>query len=865
MSTPSVHLAVLVVATDPAKADLATAMIIRGRAGNAGHQIVQQHVTKDMEAGIRSQLARWIDDPNIDVILVTGNVESDAVAAAIKPLVTQQLQGFTDLFRYLAFQELGAGAMLSTAEAAQCNSTYVFVLPGSAGAVGTAMDKLILPQLDPNTKPKNLVSAMPGVHAREAVPSQIASEKTTGGFGISPKMPAPPRSKPPTARNVIRRAEAEPETRVIDVAKLDRLANPNDAQTKPNIDLRKMLPNVPPGADELDTDTDILVAPPNEKRADTAPAIPPPPSIPAPGSVSRARSTTGPRARPITVPPTSAFATKEGTSPGTGAPAPRPAGTTGSQNVVGSSERRASPTGQQPTLHERPTPPAGQQPSLTERRTSPSGPQSVHERATPPVGQPTATERRTSPTGPQPALSERRASASGPQAIVSKKDSTEPGAVMPTRKPAESGKQVAMSFGTPSAPASTRESARINSGVPNAPASTRESARVAPPPPPKDAFASREKTGESNVATDAKAATDATTGSKSTDDRPASVKPTSESSAARINGVAAKAAAALTPSSITPSVEMAPLLDAKDLDDEPDAKPTPPAKPAARPRAPTPPPPVVAPRDSAVDLPVGTFNYPIKKRRRSKAGTIIALLLAASVGFAAVVYLVPKLTEEKPTRTGQLEPTTAPTPAPAPVIEPPAPVEQPPAPQPDEEPPTPEPTPSPPPKRSSTTPPRAIAKPATTTTAGPITKPDATATTPVDTKPADPEPDTSGCNEVDCVVSKYDRPCCERFKPQSSDLKPRTAGGVPEELDRAAVRTGIEKVKPAVVACGEKSGGVKGTVKIAVEVAPEGNVTSTEVTDSPDTALGACVANAMKKAQFGKSVNGGSFTYPFLF
>src|SRR4029079_7995038 len=131
---------------------------------------------------IRSQLARWIDDRNVDVILITGAVESSAVSAAVKPLVIEHLAGFTDLFRYLAFQEVGAGAMLSNAEAAQCNSTYLFVLPGSAGAVGTAMDKLILPQLDPNTKPKNLVSSMPRIKALEdAVPAPISSEKTVGG------------------------------------------------------------------------------------------------------------------------------------------------------------------------------------------------------------------------------------------------------------------------------------------------------------------------------------------------------------------------------------------------------------------------------------------------------------------------------------------------------------------------------------------------------------------------------------------------------------------------------------------------------------------------------------------------------------
>src|SRR6185369_14670963 len=85
-----------------------------------------------------------------------------------------------------------------------------------------------------------------------------------------------------------------------------------------------------------------------------------------------------------------------------------------------------------------------------------------------------------------------------------------------------------------------------------------------------------------------------------------------------------------------------------------------------------------------------------------------------------------------------------------------------------------------------------------------------------------------GCDEVACVISKYDRPCCDRFKPASSDITKRT-GNTPDELDRAAVRAGMEKAKPAVVQCGEKSS-TKGTVKIAVTVAPEGNVTGAEVT-----------------------------------
>jgi hypothetical protein len=37
------------------------------------------------------------------------------------------------------------------------------------------------------------------------------------------------------------------------------------------------------------------------------------------------------------------------------------------------------------------------------------------------------------------------------------------------------------------------------------------------------------------------------------------------------------------------------------------------------------------------------------------------------------------------------------------------------------------------------------------------------------------------------------------------------------------------------------------------------------VVASPTPALGDCVSATMKKAEFGKSVGGGSFTYPFVF
>jgi TonB family protein len=155
----------------------------------------------------------------------------------------------------------------------------------------------------------------------------------------------------------------------------------------------------------------------------------------------------------------------------------------------------------------------------------------------------------------------------------------------------------------------------------------------------------------------------------------------------------------------------------------------------------------------------------------------------------------------------------------------------------------------------------------------PSTKPEATkpeATKPEATKPEATKPQTTrpevapedGCDEVSCVLEKYQRACCERFKPADPGFHPKNE--VPDALDKSMVIAGIEKVKPKVIACGEKIA-AKGTVKLAITVAPGGNVSDISVSEAPDPALGQCVLAAVKRASFGKSVNGASFTFPFAF
>ncbi len=56
-------------------------------------------------------------------------------------------EGFGELFRFLSWQEIGSGAILSRAIGGIVEGKLVFAMPGSSGAVELAVSKLILPEL----------------------------------------------------------------------------------------------------------------------------------------------------------------------------------------------------------------------------------------------------------------------------------------------------------------------------------------------------------------------------------------------------------------------------------------------------------------------------------------------------------------------------------------------------------------------------------------------------------------------------------------------------------------------------------------------------------------------------------------------
>ena len=165
-----INVAVLTVSDTRTEENDTSGAYIADRLAEVGHQIVARAIVKDVETLLRAQLAQWIADPGIDVVIATGGtgVTPRAVTPeALAPLITKHIPGFGELFRQLSFAEIGTATIQSRADAALCGTTYVFLLPGSTGGVKLGVDKILIPQLDHRIKPCNFVMLLPRIKTEQ--------------------------------------------------------------------------------------------------------------------------------------------------------------------------------------------------------------------------------------------------------------------------------------------------------------------------------------------------------------------------------------------------------------------------------------------------------------------------------------------------------------------------------------------------------------------------------------------------------------------------------------------------------------------------------------------------------------------------
>lgn len=116
-------------------------------------EITDDHYTivKDDKQAITEQVQQWLNE-DVDVIITTGGTgiaQRDVTIEAVTPLLTKEIEGFGELFRYLSYAEdVGTRALLSRAVGGTVGKQLIFSLPGSSGAVRLAIEKLIKLELN---------------------------------------------------------------------------------------------------------------------------------------------------------------------------------------------------------------------------------------------------------------------------------------------------------------------------------------------------------------------------------------------------------------------------------------------------------------------------------------------------------------------------------------------------------------------------------------------------------------------------------------------------------------------------------------------------------------------------------------------
>ena len=113
---------------------------------------------------IVSTLHVWIDDPEVDCVLITGGTGvtgRDVTPEAVARVQDKEIPGFGELFRWLSYAKIGTSTIQSRATAGVAGGTYLFALPGSPGACRDAWEGILVHQLDNRFRPCNLVELMP--------------------------------------------------------------------------------------------------------------------------------------------------------------------------------------------------------------------------------------------------------------------------------------------------------------------------------------------------------------------------------------------------------------------------------------------------------------------------------------------------------------------------------------------------------------------------------------------------------------------------------------------------------------------------------------------------------------------------------
>ena len=160
----SLNISIVIVSDSRNESSDKSGKVLASRILEAGHKLIEKKIIRDEPKDIKSFLTQSIRNRKCNVILLsggTGLTGRDSTPEVVKRLLTKEIPGFGEIFRYISFKKIGTSSLQSRAIGGLAHSTFIFALPGSPGACKDAWDEILKFQLDSRTKPCNLVELLP--------------------------------------------------------------------------------------------------------------------------------------------------------------------------------------------------------------------------------------------------------------------------------------------------------------------------------------------------------------------------------------------------------------------------------------------------------------------------------------------------------------------------------------------------------------------------------------------------------------------------------------------------------------------------------------------------------------------------------
>lgn len=124
---------------------------IESRMAELGHNVAAYRLIKDEPDQVAAVIEELCAIPGVQLVLFNGGTgisPRDTTYDVVSRYLEKTLPGFGELFRMISHQQVGAAAMFSRATAGVYKNTLVFSMPGSPNAVQTALENLIIPEIN---------------------------------------------------------------------------------------------------------------------------------------------------------------------------------------------------------------------------------------------------------------------------------------------------------------------------------------------------------------------------------------------------------------------------------------------------------------------------------------------------------------------------------------------------------------------------------------------------------------------------------------------------------------------------------------------------------------------------------------------